>query len=85
MLKPSKPHSTAECPGAAGARRPERWVEGQGERRTAVLEVTAPASREERGEMRGAADCARGEQLLEVNGALVRGRSSKSPNTCCGH
>lgn len=47
--------------------------------------MTAPARREEKAEISGAADCAQREQMLEVNGALVKERKSKSPNTWYGY
>lgn len=34
--------------------------------------MTAPARTEEKGDIRGPADCAQREQILEVNGALVK-------------
>lgn len=69
----------------AGARRPGRWGGGAGREENSGIRDDCSARREETGEMRGAADCAWGEQMLQVNGALVTGRNSKSPNTCYGH
>lgn len=42
------------------------------ERITTLLKMTAPARTEEKGDIRGPADCAQREQILEVNGALVK-------------
>lgn len=47
--------------------------------------MTAPARREEKGDISGPADCAQREQMLEVNGALVKERKSKSSNTWNGY
>lgn len=55
------------------------------ERITTLLKMTAPARTEEKGDISGPADCAQREQMLEVNGALVKGRKSKSSNTWNGH
>lgn len=65
--------------------RGERRGETERERITTLLKMTAPARTEEKRDISGLADCAQREQMLEVNGALVKERKSKSSNTWNGY